>query len=160
MSAGSPTRQHPESRPTGASPLPAARLGRSGRIGLLIAALVVLAVLGIARWLRPDPSGFGTHQQLGLLPCTFRSITGYGCPSCGMTTAFAWFVRGRLDASWGTNPAGCLLAGACVAMVPWMLFGAASGRAWGVRSLDDAFLRLLVAAAAVTLVVWVGRAFF
>lgn len=159
MSAGSPTRQHPEVPPVGAFPLPVARLGRSGRIGLLVAALGVIAVLGLARWLRPDPSGFGTHRQLGLLPCAFRSITGHGCPSCGMTTAFAWFVRGRLDASWRSNPAGCLLAGASVAMLPWMLVGAAFGRAWGVRSLDAAMLRLLVAAAAVTLVVWVGRAF-
>lgn len=159
MSAGSPTRQHPEPTPTGAFPLPATRLGRSGRMGLLIAALGILAVLGIARWLRPDPSGFGTHQQLGLLPCTFRAITGHGCPSCGMTTAFAWFVRGRLEASWRSNPAGCLLAGACVALVPWMLAGAAFGRAWGVRSLDGALLRLLVVAAAVTLVAWFGRAF-
>src|SRR4051794_7336480 len=100
MSAGSPTRRHPDGPGPGASssPWPVLTLTRKARWGLLAAALGVLAVLGVARCLRPDPKGYGTHQQLGLLPCGFRAITGLGCPSCGMTTAFAWFVRGRFDA--------------------------------------------------------------
>lgn len=45
--------------------------------------------LGIASWLRPDPRGFGTHQQLGMPPCTFTALTGIPCPGCGLTTSFA-----------------------------------------------------------------------
>ena len=39
----------------------------------------------------------------------FFQVTGYRCPSCGMTTAFAWFVRGQFDRSWQANPVGSLL---------------------------------------------------
>lgn len=134
--------------------LPVLRLNRVCRWGLLAAALGMIGVLGVARVLRPDPKGFGTHQQLGMLPCSFRAITGLGCPSCGMTTAFSWFVRGRLAESWGANPAGCLLAATCLTLVPWMLLGAASGRAWGVRSLDASFLWLVLVAATGSLLSW------
>ena len=34
----------------------------------------------------------GTHQQLGLPPCNFVTLTGYPCPACGMTTSFALLV--------------------------------------------------------------------
>jgi hypothetical protein len=46
-------------------------------------------VLGIARWLQPDPSGMGTHQQLGLGGCAMLTGTGVPCPMCGMTTTFS-----------------------------------------------------------------------
>lgn len=46
-------------------------------------------VLAIAFWLRPDARGFGTHEQLGLPPCSFQAHTGIPCPGCGLTTSFA-----------------------------------------------------------------------
>jgi hypothetical protein len=36
----------------------------------------LLAMLAAAAWLQPDPRGFGTHQQLGLPPCTFQALFG------------------------------------------------------------------------------------
>lgn len=45
-------------------------------------------VLGIALSLSPDPSGMGTHRQLGLGGCTILTLTGVPCPMCGMTTTF------------------------------------------------------------------------
>jgi hypothetical protein len=69
-----------------------------------------LGVLGIAAWLRPDPRGYGTHEQLKPGPCGMLIVTGYPCPTCGMTTAFACTVRGRwLRALW-VQPAGFVLA--------------------------------------------------
>ena len=73
---------------------------------LLVAAAGFAGLLGLAKTLVPDPRGFGTHVQLGLRPCSFATMTGRLCPTCGMTTAFAWFVRGRVDRSWRANPAG------------------------------------------------------
>jgi hypothetical protein len=68
------------------------------------------ALLGVAAWLRPDPQGYGTHEQLGFAPCGMLVLTGYPCPTCGMTTAFANFVRLQWLQSFITQPAGFILA--------------------------------------------------
>jgi Protein of unknown function (DUF2752) len=132
-------------------------LGWPTRRALVLAALGLVGVLGVARQLEPDPRGFGTHTQLGLAPCAFALVTGHPCPTCGMTTSFAWFARGRFDHSWRANPAGSLLAPTCVALVPWLLAGAARGRPPGFRSLDRPLIGLVVATVALSLVSWTLR---
>jgi hypothetical protein len=67
------------------------------------------AVLLIARWLDPDPRGFGTHTQLGLGACTLMQATGYPCPMCGMTTTFALLAEGRLPEAIQNQPFGLVL---------------------------------------------------
>jgi hypothetical protein len=124
---------------------------------MVVAALGLVGVLGVARRLEPDPRGFGTHTQLGLYPCMFAQVTGRLCPTCGMTTSFAWFARGRLDRSWQANPAGSLLAPACVLLVPWLLAGAARGRPVGTRSLERPLIGLVVATVALGLLSWTIR---
>ncbi len=131
--------------------------GWPARWALALAALGMVGVLGVARWLEPDPRGFGTHTQLGLAPCAFALVTGHRCPTCGMTTSFAWFTRGRFDRSWWANPAGSLLAPTCVALVPWLLAGAARGRPLGFRSLEQPLIGLVVATMALCLVSWIIR---
>jgi hypothetical protein len=42
--------------------------------------------------------------------CTLREVTGIPCPSCGMTRAFDWFMRGRLLDALEINPLGFALA--------------------------------------------------
>lgn len=76
-------------------------------------ALPCLSVLGVAAWLKPSETGMETHRQLGLPSCGFYHATGYPCPSCGMTTAFAHAAHGDLFHSFIAQPAGCLLAVAC-----------------------------------------------
>ncbi len=68
------------------------------------------SLLGIAVWLTPSPAGMGTHRQLGFPPCTMVAVTGFPCPTCGMTTAFAYTVRGRWLSAAAVQPAGFLLA--------------------------------------------------
>ena len=48
--------------------------GRS-RLGLTVLALGLAVLLGVARALEPSPQGRGTHQQLGLPPCTFEVLS-------------------------------------------------------------------------------------
>jgi hypothetical protein len=133
------------------------RLGRPTRWALAVAALGAVGVLATARALEPDPRGYGTHVRLGLPPCQFFAVTGYRCPSCGMTTAFACVVRGRLGAAWRANPAGSLLAPLCALLVPWLLAAAIGGKPWGFRTLDRPLTVFVVAAVALSLVAWTVR---
>jgi hypothetical protein len=91
----------------------------------VVAALVMVtcgAVLGLAAWLTPDERGYGTHEQLGFGTCGMLVTTGLPCPTCGMTTAFAYTVRGRFIRAFLAQPAGFVLALATAA--------SALGAAW------------------------------
>ncbi len=43
-------------------------------------------------------------QQLVVPPCTFRFLTGRGCPGCGLTTAFTYISRGQILEAFHANP--------------------------------------------------------
>jgi hypothetical protein len=81
-----------------------------GRGGRWLLVLMIAAVFLLAWMLSPDDSGSGTHRQLGLPECLLLQATGVRCPTCGMTTAFAQFVRGHWASALQANPAGVLLA--------------------------------------------------
>jgi hypothetical protein len=67
------------------------------------------AILGVSAYLKPDPRGFGTHVQLWTGQCGVLIMTGYPCPTCGMTTAFAHTVRGQWWRAFLVQPAGFIL---------------------------------------------------
>lgn len=87
---------------------------------LALAILLPSATLvGLSAWLTPDPSGVGTHLQLGIRACSTLALTGYPCPTCGMTTAFTLAAHGRIFSAFATQPAGAFLAifNACAVLV-------------------------------------------
>ncbi len=132
-------------------------LGWPVRCVLLVAAAGTLGLLGLARRLEPDPRGFGTHTQLGMPPCSFLRMTGRLCPTCGMTTAFAWSVRGRVDRSWQANPAGCVLALLSVPLMVWLLVSALANEPAGFSSLSRPLAIAVVAAVVLSLACWLIR---
>jgi hypothetical protein len=81
----------------------------SARLVPAIIFAVGAPILALSAYLTPDPTGVGTHQQLHLPPCGFLMATGYPCPTCGYTTAFALAAHGRLGAALRTQPAGAVL---------------------------------------------------
>jgi hypothetical protein len=103
------------------------RLGKQKLVSAVIL-LCCLAALGIARWLDPDPRGYGTHQQLHLPPCAFRALTGLPCVTCGMTTAFAFGVRGEWRQSFVAQPVGLLLFFVVIGMALDSAVALATGR--------------------------------
>jgi hypothetical protein len=108
-------------------------------------ALGIVAVFTIAFQLNPyqddgTPRSTGTHQQMGLPPCTFQEVTNVPCPACGMTTSFALLVRGDVVNSLRANAAGTLLALGCLAFLPWSLVSVWRGRTLFIRSLERALL--------------------
>ncbi|MDW8361967.1 MAG: DUF2752 domain-containing protein [Myxococcales bacterium] len=103
----------------------ASRGSLASLLGWSVLLLGPLAVLTTAALLRPDPSGHGTHTQLGLPPCGFHVVTGLPCPGCGMTTSFAHMVRLEIVPAALANPFGVPLALLTAACVPLALFGIA-----------------------------------
>ncbi len=139
--------------------VPPARDGLSRRdralYGLLWAGL--LAVLATAAMLRPDPSGLGTHTHLHLPPCGFYLALGKPCPSCGMTTAFAWMMHGQPVRAFEAQPAGVAVFLSALAL--WLYLPLAWVRRRPVAHLLDlrATLPVVMALNALILGVWVWR---
>ena len=65
-------------------------LDRHGeRLGSAVVSVLSGGLLGVSAWLEPSAAGHGTHEQLGLDPCTFLALTEVPCPMCGATTTFS-----------------------------------------------------------------------
>lgn len=80
------------------------------RVAAVFIAVIPISLLGVAGGLEPNSKGVGTHQQLGLPPCSMRVLFGIRCPGCGMTTSWAHFTRGQFTQSARVNSGGFLLA--------------------------------------------------
>lgn len=129
-------------------------LGRSSRVLLALWTVFLIAGFALAASLEPDPRGYGTHQRLGLPPCSFQMLFGLKCPSCGSTTSFAHFVRGQWGASIQANPGAFGLALMSAAMVPWGIYSTWLGRTWRLAQPATAFVWLLSGIVAVSLLQW------
>lgn len=130
------------------------RTGESRPLGLFVRgtllglALGLTAVFAVAAWLDPYdelgmPRRMETHRQLGMPPCTFMQMTGVPCPSCGMTTSFAFLVRGDLLNSLRANAVGTLLALLGLACIPWSLACVIGKRSYFIRSMELTLIWLL-----------------
>lgn len=91
-------------------------------------ALGLVATLLLALWLKPDPRGIGTHEQLLLYPCNFHSQTGLPCPFCGMTTAFTHMAHGNVRQALMTQPLGALGFVVVLFLTPVAVGAAITGR--------------------------------
>lgn len=135
-------------------------LSRIASVLLVGWSLFLTAGFALAISLDPDPRGYGTHQKMGLPPCTFRVMFDLPCPSCGMTTSFAHFVRGQFLRSAQANVAGLLLAAVCAVQVPWCWYSIYRGRLWNVSRPDVGLVWLLCLVCGVCLLQWAGRILF
>ncbi len=91
-------------------PAPTPMLSPGQRALSLIISAACLTVLLTAAHLTPSPTGVSTHTELGMNSCQFLERTGIPCPSCGMTTSFSLFVRGKILGSLYVQPMGAVLA--------------------------------------------------
>ncbi len=125
---------------------------------LVVLAVGWLGVFAIAFWLNPYVHGrartMETHLQLGLEPCTFKTLCNLPCPSCGMTTSFSLFVRGDLWSSLRANFAGTLLAAFGVLFVVWGFLTAWKARILWIRDLESLAFKLAVGFIAIMFLRW------
>lgn len=105
--------------------------------------LGVLVMVAVGLYLTPDPAGHGTHQQLGLPPCTIYYLTGRPCPSCGLTTSVSAILHGQFGLAWRANPMGYGIVAAATAIAFNSLFALLWGRS--VRIENTRFTLLLLA---------------
>ena len=124
---------------------------------LIIGCICVLAGFFAASQVNPDPRGFGTHQQFGFPPCSFRQIFGIPCPSCGGTTSVAHFVRGQWIRSMESNVAGFCLALLGLMFLPWSLVSIYKGHLIGVSSRSHLYLSISISLSLIAVVQWVWR---
>ena len=133
------------------------RLSRSERltIGCLAATLAGLLVVGT--WLSPSPSGMGTHQQMGLPPCTMLFLFGIRCMGCGMTTSWAYMLEGRIGESFQANSGGALLCLMALWATPIAAWIAYQGRPTKTGWFSQYAAIGLLIALGVALVEWIIR---
>ncbi|PQO43376.1 DUF2752 domain-containing protein [Blastopirellula marina] len=132
-------------------------LGWFSRSLLGLAGLTLAGLLVTAAMLKPNQQGLGTHQQLGLPPCSSRVWFGVRCPACGMTTSWAYLTKGNVFRSIQSNAAGFLLGLGAMASAPWLLMTALRGRPWLGYPNEIAALVVMCGIAAVMVAEWLYR---
>ncbi|MEM1226203.1 MAG: DUF2752 domain-containing protein [Planctomycetota bacterium] len=135
---------------------PGRAMAAGSRLAVAFLAIGLAVPFVVASRLSPEPDGLATHQQLGLPPCTARVWFGIRCPACGMTTAWAHFVRGRWDRSLNCNTGGFLLA--CLASLSVAVFAVAAWVArWPSVHVQTSLAYGVIATGGVTLADWMVR---
>ena len=124
------------------------------RVFLVIGMSAVIGGFGLAASVSPDPRGFGTHQQFGFPPCTFRVAFGITCPSCGGTTSVAHFVRGEWISSAKANLSVFLLALTALLFLPWAILSLRSQVFWGLREPVTFAVILMLSISLIAMVQW------
>lgn len=132
------------------------RPSRFSRACMIAIAVMPLVLLVVAAMLRPDASGLGTHQQLGLPPCSMRVLFGVRCPACGMTTSWSHFMRGDWIASFQSNIGGFALALTTIVFSPVAIAMSMRGN-WLSVKMQRALVVTLLSIAAVAGVEWTWR---
>ena len=133
----------------------------SGRLRVVLGgiSLALVFLIAVAAMLKPSPFLIGTHQQLGLPPCSFLVLFGIPCPTCGMTTAWACLMHGEFVRALQANTGGVLLAVLAMAAAPWLMISAVRGR-WLISKPSGTAVGCGSAAIlAITLVQWGFRLF-
>jgi hypothetical protein len=126
--------------------------------GVVIAAASCLAgLIAMRALLVPDPDGYGTHEQLGLLACSAPKWFGIPCPGCGVTTAVTWFVHGDPLRSLTVQPLGFSLALVGSLALPASLVATWSGVDLGAWLLRVPWRRVLVPAIAFVALAWLYK---
>lgn len=124
---------------------------------VLVAALCLAGLVAMRVLLVPDPDGYGTHEQLGLLACSSPKWFGIPCPGCGVTTAVTWFVHGDPLQSLVVQPLGFALALGGSLALPASLVATWNGVDLGAWLLRVPRRRILLPTIAFVVLAWLYK---
>ncbi len=136
------------------------RYDRGERVGFFCLGFLLFVLLAVAAWLKPNPSGMGTHTQLGLPGCSLFTMVGIRCPGCGMTTAWAYTMKADFTSAIGANVGGVLLCLLSVAVFPCLLWMAIRGQSINNRWFVQVVIAVLVIAISISIIEWLIRLAF
>ena len=127
------------------------------RIVFFCLGFFLFTLLTIAAWLKPNASGMGTHTQLGLPGCSLYTMVGIRCPGCGMTTSWAYTMKGDFENAIGSNVGGVLLCLLSVCVFPCLLWMAIRGESIGSHWFARVALAVVVMAISISIIEWLIR---
>jgi hypothetical protein len=133
---------------------------REERIGLFALGLLLGILLLVAAWLTPDPTGQGTHTQLGLPGCTMFTVIGIRCPGCGMTTSWAHTLNGDIGNAIRANTGGLLLCLISMVASPALLWLAIRGKPFSIAWFSQIAITSFVVAISISFFEWLIRLAF
>lgn len=107
------------------------RIALTWWFGHAILLVASLAVVGTAALLTPSSEMLSLFGFDIPILCSFRRLTGYGCPGCGMTRSFTFMAHGQLLGAFQVNYLGPLAFTATAAQIPWRCYRMFEGRARG-----------------------------
>jgi hypothetical protein len=122
-------------------------------IAALVVALALASVLTLSA-ASPDARGHGTHEQLGMVPCSWPILFDRPCPTCGVTTAAAHVVHLAPLTALHTQPFGALLALAGLGFAAFALRTLLIGESLVARVSNWPWAKLLLLAVGALLVGW------
>lgn len=131
-------------------PAPPRLLTRAARWSRGREATLVAALLCCASLVDPD-------HPLPIDLCVWRRLTGFPCPTCGLTRAICHALRGDWSASLSLHPAGVLAVAGLGGWALWSALEAWRGQPIREAARDLAGLALLRASVAVSVIAWVVR---
>jgi len=128
-----------------------------GRLYALLLASIAIGILAVAAHVSPSRDHLGSHRQLGLPPCGFLATTGFPCPTCGMTTAYAFLIRGQVGEALYSSVFGVALAVATAAAALLALNCTVTGRYPNLNWYRVDAVKLVYAMALLLVLSWGGR---
>ena len=133
------------------------RYSRNERLGVFGLGVLLLILLVVASLLKPNAAGLGTHTQLGLPGCTMVTLLGIRCPGCGMTTSWAYAMKGDLESAIHANIGGVLLCFLAAATFPILLLLGIRGRPFATRWFTHVAISVLLIAIFISIIEWLIR---
>tara|TARA_B100001750_G_C15288900_1_gene486291 strand:- start:90 stop:527 length:438 start_codon:yes stop_codon:yes gene_type:complete len=124
------------------------------RRNALLIAIIAFGLLSISFWLTPSSSGLGTHHDLGLPQCGWIVAANLPCPTCGMTTAYAYTVRGKFISAFFAQPLGLVLALMTAIIGVFAVITACTGRSFALVYYRFSTLKYFILVCVLALLSW------